>query len=443
MDRIKRVKYIIIAMMLAAAVMPSFIWADAKVPEVEGTSVIMIDRASGQILYEKNAVEKRDPASITKILTCLVVLENLELDRVVTVPEDSSPIGVNIDMHKGEKLTVEQLLYAMMLPSANDAARVLAIETAGDIDSFCDMMNERAKECGAKNTHFTNTNGLNTAGQEHHRTTAEDLALIAGEALDNKTFRKLVTTVRYTIPPTNKSEARKLKTTNPLLKSGKKVEVDGVKIPLEYERATGIKTGTTSTAGNCFAASAKDGDTEFIVITLDSGEYTRFTDAVQLFEYGFENFGTQILAREKKEIQSLKVRRGASGHVPAGAADTLAVTCSRNSDGSIEEADIEVKLIPAEDKVDAPVCKGDVVGTVQLVDGSGKVHKSCDAIALENVDRGGPLSAIGIPDDMVPLFAAAVVTAALIVLITLILIRQRKAARETETKRSETAPKDV
>ena len=422
----KTAKYLILAVLLSYAVLPSFVLADAKVPEVDGTSVIMTDRVSGQVLYEKNADAKRDPASITKILTCLVVLENLEMNRVVTVPEDSSPVGVNISMRKGEKLTVEQLLYAMMLSSANDAARVLAIETAGDIESFCDMMNERAVECGAENTHFTNPNGLNTVGQEHHRTTAEDLALIAGEALDNKTFRKLVTTVRYTIPPTNKSGERKLKTTNPLLRSGRSAEVDGVSIPLEYEKTTGIKTGTTSVAGNCFAASAKDGDTELVVITLNSGEFTRFTDAVQLFEYGFENFGTRILAEEREEIQSLKVRHGAAGYVSAGAAETMAVTCERNSEGAIKDEGIEVKLIAAENKVDAPVSDGDVIGTVQIVDRSGRVLKSCDAIALENVDRGGPLSAIGIPDDMIPLFAAALVTAALIAIVSLILFRRKK-----------------
>lgn len=426
MNIIKMAKHLILAVILAAAALPSFVLADANAPEVDGTSVIMTDRVSGQVLYEKNADAKRDPASITKILTCLVVLENLEMNRVVTVPEDSSPVGVNISMRKGEKLTVEQLLYAMMLSSANDAARVLAIETAGDIESFCDMMNERAVECGAENTHFTNPNGLNTAGQEHHRTTAEDLALIAGEALDNKTFRKLVTTVRYTIPPTNKSGERKLKTTNPLLRSGRSVEVDGVSIPLEYEKATGIKTGTTSVAGNCFAASAKDGDTELVVITLNSGEFTRFTDAVQLFEYGFENFGTRILAEEREEIQSLKVRHGAAGYVSTGAAETMAVTCERNSEGAIEDEGIEVKLIAAEDKVDAPVSDGDVIGTVQIVDRSGRVLKSCDAIALENVDRGGPLSAIGIPDDMIPLFAAALVTTALIAIVSLILFRRKK-----------------
>ena len=130
----------------------------------EGTSVIMIDGGSGEILYEKNAEERRDPASITKILTCLVVLENMDLDDEITVAEDYDGAGENIAVKADERFTVEQLLYAMMVGSANDAAEVLALAAGGDMETFCDMMNERAKECGAKNTSFTNPNGMNYAG---------------------------------------------------------------------------------------------------------------------------------------------------------------------------------------------------------------------------------------------------------------------------------------
>lgn len=426
MNMRKRLWILITTFMLIILTVPSFSWAGEKKPKVDGTSVIMMDKASGQVLYARNSEEKRDPASITKILTCLIVLENLDQDKVVTITENSSHIGVNIDMHKGEKLTVEQLLYAMMLPSANDAARALAIATAGDIGSFCKMMNERARECGAESTHFTNPNGLNLAGQEHHRTTAKDLALITSEALDNKAFRKLVTTTSYTIPATNKSGERKLKTTNPLLKSSKSIKVGGADIPLEYDKATGVKTGTTSVAGNCFAASAKDGNTELVAIVLNSGEYTRFTDAIRLFEYGFSNFATEIPVKKNEEIEKLRVKRGACGYVSAGAGESLAVTCQRNDDGEIVKSGNTVKMIPADEKVVAPIKKGEKVGTVQIVDKSGDIVKSTDAIALESVDKGGPLSVIGIPDNMVPLFVTVLINIAAIIAIARFLLRSRK-----------------
>ncbi|MBQ4596747.1 MAG: D-alanyl-D-alanine carboxypeptidase, partial [Firmicutes bacterium] len=187
-------------------------WEDA--PAVEGTSAILMDAASGNILYEKNAHEKRDPASVTKIVTCLVVIETMDLDEQITVDFDVSNSGTSIDIKKGGTFTVEQLLYALMLPSANDAAVVLAKAAGGSIDNFCDMMNERAARCGAKDTNFTNPNGLNEPIQPKHRTTAYDLAVITMEAMKNKTFKETVSTVDYTIPKTNKSKKRAFRNSN-------------------------------------------------------------------------------------------------------------------------------------------------------------------------------------------------------------------------------------
>ncbi|MFR2565311.1 MAG: D-alanyl-D-alanine carboxypeptidase family protein, partial [Anaerovoracaceae bacterium] len=162
----KLVAIVMITALTLSGVVPSFASGENKkeAPEVTGTSAILIDAGTGQILYEKNSREKRDPASITKILNCLVVLENMDLDSEVKVPYKIEQIGNNIDLKKGEVLTVEQLLYAMMVCSANDAAEILAVSTGGSIEEFCRMMNERAAECGAENTNFTNPNGLNGWG---------------------------------------------------------------------------------------------------------------------------------------------------------------------------------------------------------------------------------------------------------------------------------------
>ena len=396
-----------------------------QAPEPEGTSVIMIDASTGDVLYEKNADERRDPASVTKILTCLVVLENMKLDEKVTVMEDSSAIGVNIAMKKGEVLTVEQLLYALMLPSANDAARVLAIATAGDVDTFCDMMNRRAAECGATDTTFTNPNGLNLPGQENHKTTARDLSKITREAMKNDTFRKLIATRKYTIPATNKSAERELKGTNPLFASKKTVQVDGETIPLKYEGAEGVKTGTTSTAGNCFVGAAKRADTEFIVVTLNSGNLTRFTDAIRLMDYGYENYETDVVLHKGEEADVMKVRRGTTGKVGIGPDEILAITLSKTSSGKVIPQETKTDIKTDDRKLTAPVKAGDVVGTITLKDDKGETIRKVNAIALADVAKGGPLSYIGVPDDMVPLFIGIVATVILIALIGLYLVRSR------------------
>lgn len=414
-------------------------------PAVDGTSVLMMDSASGDILYAKNERERRDPASITKILTCLVVLENMDLNQVVTITEDSSPIGMNIAMKKGEKLTVEQLLYAMMLPSANDAARQLALATGGSMDVFCDMMNERAKACGAEDTHFTNPNGLNLPGQEHHKTTAYDLAMITKEALGNDKFRELVSTKKYTLPATNKSEKRVLKSTNFLLYSKKSVKVGDREIPLRYPLATGVKTGTTTPAGNCFVGAALDGDMELIVVTLNSGDLTRFTDAIQLFDYGFDKYDTVIGAHKGGEVDTMRVTCGKTGHVNVGAASSLAMTVeaaepdeSEDGEAIQPEYKYSIQTSPNEKKLTAPFEAGTVVGTVSILDEDGNVRNTVDMITLEGVEEGGPLSHYGIPDDMLPLLIATIITLILIVIVAMIIRKNKKkpapAGNEPDTE---------
>ena len=432
--------WLAVMMLFLTGAASSFAAEKPQAPKIDGTSAIMIDATTGDVLYEKNADEKRDPASITKILTCLLIIENMDLQQKVTITEDSSPVGMNIEMKKGEVFTVEQLLYALMLPSANDAARQLAIAEAGSIDAFSDQMNARAKECGATDTHFTNPNGLNLPGEEHHRTTARDLSKITKEAMKNKTFRKIVATTRYTIPATNKSDERKIKTTNFLLYSKKSVEVDGKKIPLRYEGATGLKTGTTSVAGNCFIGTSKKDSTSLIAVVLDSGDMTRFTDAIRLMDFGYENYETQILMKTRAEAEIMKVRRGETGKVSIGPSQPLAVTVQKVG-GQSQPVEGKVEVTTTEEKLTAPVRKGDVVGTVAFKDAAGQTLVEADAIALASVGEGGILSHIGIPDDMVPLFLAVVITVLLLAVLIILIRRNKNKKKKKNQKKSQAAGK--
>ena len=176
-----------------------------RAPDLVANAAIVMDAASGQVLYEKNSQEKKYPASITKILTVLIALEhNVDFNATVTMSEnaiwgverDSTLIGLDV----GEQVTVKDLVYATMVKSANECAYALAEYVAGDIESFAKLMNERAAEIGCTNTHFITPNGLH---DEDHYTTAYDMALITKEALKNETFREIAGTLNYTVPATN------------------------------------------------------------------------------------------------------------------------------------------------------------------------------------------------------------------------------------------------
>ncbi len=382
-------------------------WDDA--PTVEATSALIMDAGSGDILYEKNAYEKRNPASVTKIMTCLVVLETLELDEKITVDFDVSNSGTSINIKEGEIFTVEQLLYALMLSSANDAALVLAKSAGGNVENFCEMMNDRAVRCGAKDTNFTNPSGMNEPINPEHRTTAYDLAVITKEAMENQTFRKIVSTVDYEIPKTNKSKSRKFTNGNRCISDGT------TKLPLpehiekkgfyKYEGTLGVKTGYTSTAGGCFCGWAKKDDTNLIVVVLNSSTYeSRFEDAIALWDYGFSKYYTHMIAYTKDTVDEFKVKHGAKGEVSVSVEDDLGITLNVGD----KSKDITTEITPNERKIKAPIKKGDEVGTITAYkDGQAvAVRALC---ATENVAKGGILSYVGIPDEDVLLFLISII----------------------------------
>lgn len=420
----KLVAIVMITALTLGGVAPSFAIEgnNDTAPDVTGTSAILIDAGTGKILYEKNSREKRDPASITKMLTCLVVLENMDLDQEVTVPYKIEQVGNNMDLKKGEILTVEQLLYAMMTHSCNDAAEILAVVTGGSIDEFCRMMNERAAECGAEDTNFTNPNGLNGWGQENHRTTAYDLAMIAKEAMKNEMFRKLVSTTSYTIPATNKSKERKLVSTNPCIyPEGETIDVDGEEISFHYEGMTGIKTGSTGTAGECFCGSAMRDDTELIGISLNAeDEFVRFTDVMNLLDYGFANYFTYTAVKSDEAADDLWIFNGDKGRVMVGVSEDLDVTLDKGYDTD----KISVDVITTESRLSAPVSKGDKLGTAEVRNDEGDLLASADVYALEDVGEGGPLSHIGIADENIIFFFTGLTI--LVIMIVIIAIKRKQ-----------------
>lgn len=268
--------------------------AETSIPNIDSLSALLMDMHSGKILFEKNINEKRYPASLTKVMTAIIVLENCQLTDTATVSYNAvmslSPGYITANLQIGEEFTIEQLLYVLLVGSANDVAIVLAEHTSGSIEAFAELMNQKAKDLGCTSTNFVNPNGVHN---ENHYSTASDLALIARYAMKNETFRKLVSTTSYTLPATNKYDRddRLFTNTNALLIVNNNNRNDNY----YYKYATGIKTGFTTPAGNCLIASANKDDLELLIITLnasqtDEGLSQRYLDAHKLFDYGYNSY---------------------------------------------------------------------------------------------------------------------------------------------------------
>lgn len=395
-------------------------------PEIIGDAAVIIDASTGQILYEKNMDKQEYPASTTKVMTAMLALENLDLSKTVTI-DAITPFteGSRIYLLEGERLTVEQLLNALLTESANDAAVALGILIAGSIPEFADMMNKKAIELGAKNTNFVNPNGLHN---DAHITTAYDLALIAREAMKNEKFRELIMTYRYIIPATNKQDTRYLYNTNRLIYDEKtKVNVNGVIRPAKYDGVTGIKTGYTSKAGGCLIAGAKRGDTELIAVVLKSSAEGRFADAIALLDYGFENFKSAKAIGAGTDLGEIKVNRGSVKRVGVAVANDIFATIP--FEASEEVVNTKVVL---DDNVRAPVLLGQKVGTVEVYEGD-KLVGEVDAITTSQVEEGGILSLIGLDNstaEVVIKLVIAIFGLLLFLIFIYILLKRRQIKRK-------------
>lgn len=246
------------------------LWAQEL--NVSAEAAVLIDSETGTILYGKNHLDKRPPASTTKVLTAILAIEQGKLSQVVTISRRAAQTGeASINLIEGETITLENLLYGALLKSGNDACVAIAEGISPTIEDFVQLMNFKAKLLGCYNTNFINTNGL---PHNKHYTSALDLAVITRYALQNPVFSQIVSTPEKTIEWENSPRQKYLKNTNKLL--------------ITYPGATGVKTGTTDKAGQCLIASASRDGRTLIAVILKS--HNRFGDASRLLEYGFNNY---------------------------------------------------------------------------------------------------------------------------------------------------------
>ncbi|MDH8678376.1 D-alanyl-D-alanine carboxypeptidase family protein [Fusibacter bizertensis] len=340
---------------------------DVKSSDLIAETAVLINEQSGQVLFDKNADTPMFPASTTKILTAIIILEDLPLDEIVTV-DANSPFagGSSIALEPNEQLTIEQLLYALIITSANDAAEALAIHHSGSIEAFADVMNKRAAKLGAVNSNFENPHGL---PNPDHVTTAYDLAMIAKHAMENDMFRKLVTTVRYEIPPTNlKKDTRYLNSTNSFYQgmegSNDLITVRGKKIPIAYEYVVGIKRGYTEQAMNCLVTSAEKDGKSYISVVLKSNGNSMYQDSRLLLDYGLYGLATHVLNKKNDTIETVQLNNKRETKIPLIVETDVIVDLLED----IDPASLSSK-VTINSNIDLPVSKGEVLGTLAYYNG--------------------------------------------------------------------------
>lgn len=314
--------------------------------DIKAKSAVLMEPNTGKVLYESNADEKLSPASITKIMSLLLVMEALDrgditLETVVTASEHACSMGGSqIWLEPGETMTVDELLKAAVIASANDACVALGEQIAGSEEGFVAMMNERAKELGMTNTNFVNCTGLDAEG---HLTSAYDVAVMSSELIKHDTIKNYSTVWMDT------------------LRGGKSELVNTNRLVRFYEGATGLKTGTTATAKYCLAATAERNGLELVAVVM-AGETTndRFNGAKKLLDYGFANYNFSAVDAGLKSGLTVNVEKGTEKKIPVKAEKTLNVLLPKSTSGNIE------RKVALDETVKAPVKEGDVVGTVDV-----------------------------------------------------------------------------
>lgn len=358
--------------------------------EVAAKAALLIDPDTEEILYARNIHERLYPASLTKIMTCLLVLEAIDSGKltrdtvltaselaVTSIPPDGSSAGIKV----GEELTVDSLLYCIMLSSANEGCNILAEAVSGSIDAFVELMNQRAAALGCADTHFVNTNGL---PDSDHYTTAWDLYLITREARTHPDFMPLAGTIFYEVPATNMSDPRKLYTTNYLISS---YRTSGY----IYRGAEGIKTGSTSAAGYCLVASASRSGRSLLSVVLGAERITledgtiltqSFSETIKLFDWGFDSFERQIILREDELVGEVPVTLSQEQNtVKVHPAQEIERLMPKDMDLT---RDVSRIITLSEESVEAPVTRGQVLGQITLSSGD-TVYAQVDLLADEDV----------------------------------------------------------
>ena len=397
-----------------------------QAPELSAQAAYLFDRTTGTVLLDKNADERHYPASMTKIMTALVTLEHASLTDEVTVEQSDLDMitadSSNAGLKAGEKLTVENLLACLLLPSANEGAYVLARHVAGDYQSFVNMMNDKASELGCTGTHFVNPCGLH---DDDHYTCAHDMALILSAAEDNADFVRISGSATWDLPETNMNPARTIKNTNLLVNPESSLHLDGV---------TCGKTGYTGDAGRCLAAAGNRDGMDIVGVVMDAPDSTgasaAITDMHELLSWGFSAWQTTALVNPSDVVATADVRLSKDGDkLNVASADTLTATVP----AGVTADDLDVALSWS-DPLTAPIEANEALGQATVSYQGRELGTIAVAAAF-----GMRLSIPAFLMDWLsnPIHTAAVVAVLVLVFVAIGLFASRKSRRRQRDYRHE------
>lgn len=358
-----------ISMLLAAVLLSCVPLCMAAAVEVSAPSAILMDAATGTILYEKNADEKLSPASVTKIMTLLLVMEALESgrigwdDMVITSDAAAGKGGSQVYLEPGEQMSMDEMLKSVVVSSANDCATALAEHIAGSESAFVEMMNARAAELGMVNTHFVNCTGLDdTQDAAEHLTTARDIAIMSRELLRHEKIKEYTTIWMDTV----RDGKFGLSNTNKLVRF--------------YEGATGLKTGYTSGAGHCLSASAQRDGMELIAVVLNCSSSTdRFESAKALLDYGFANYAL-VSAQTPEPLGMIPVVLGKKSTLQPVLQESASILVEKGLQASI------TKTVTLSESVEAPVAAGQQIGQLTISSGE-RILAEIPIVASESIEK--------------------------------------------------------
>ncbi len=362
----------ILIVFLAFSFLIPIVNAEGDSLNLSSESAILMDAESGKILYEKNIDEKLPMASMTKIMSMLLIMEqidngSLSYDDKVLISENASGMGGSqVFLQAGEEYTVNDLLKCIAVSSANDAVVAMAEKISGSVDAFVSLMNEKAEELGLKNTHFANPHGLDN---ENHYSTAYDMAVMARELLKHEDILKYTSIYEdYLTKPDGSSIW--LVNTNRLVRF--------------YDGVDGLKTGYTTEAGYCLTATAKRQDLHLISVVMKSpSAEERSSDTSTLLSYGFNSFKSNVIYSKEDSLGKLAVEKGKVKEVDVYLKEDATEILSVTEKPTNYTFNIKV------DKIIAPVKSGTIIGTAEIIDNEGNIIDEVEVIVKEDIKKAG------------------------------------------------------
>ena len=339
---------------------------------LDSESAILIDEVSGKVLYEKNPDAKLPMASMTKIMSMLLIMEKIESgalkydDKVIISKNASGMGGSQVFLQEGEEYKVEALLKCIAVSSANDAVVAMAEKISGSVESFVNLMNEKAKELGLANTKFANPHGLDA---ENHYSSARDMSKLARELLKHKDILKFTSIYEDYLTKPDGSQVW-LVNTNRLVRF--------------YDGVDGLKTGYTTEAGYCLTATVKKNDLRLISVVMKSSSGdARSKDTATLLTYGFNSYKNHVIYESNKELGEVNIEGGKKDKVKVYLKDNASVLLGVTENP--KEYSFNIKV----DTIKAPIKKDTIVGTAEIIDNEGNISAEEDLIIKEDIKKAG------------------------------------------------------